>query len=367
MEHNKTVKILITDDEPKSLYTMEMLLYKEPFEILFAQSGQATLDLVEAEPPDLILLDIMMPDMTGFEVCRVLKSDKRWQHIPIILVTALDRKEDLVRGLEAGADEFLTKPVHGLELRARVRSMLRIKKQHDDLQEALRLREVMADMIIHDMRNPISALVLYTNLMTHRNGQSLPFNELAKKINHQVHRLNSFLGDLLLLAKIGSGKLLLQTTPLNVEKLLTSAATDHQDIADSKGITFKFSLPDKPREFSLDEKLLQRVFANLISNAIKFSPNDSTISLRVSYPESDANSPIQQAGFRAQVIDEGPGIPEEHRERIFDKYEIIEVKHEAIPQIGLGLAMCKMAVEAHGGRIFVEENQPTGAIFTIEI
>ena len=175
---------------------MEMLLSQEPYEILFADSGQTTLDKVEAESPDLLLLDVMMPDMTGYEVCQRLKADNRWRHIPIILVTALDRKEDVVSGLDAGADEFLTKPVHGAELRARVRTMLRIKNQYDELQEALELREEMADMIVHDMRSPISALMLYTDILERRKGSPLHHERLTGKIRLQVHRLNSYLGDL---------------------------------------------------------------------------------------------------------------------------------------------------------------------------
>ena len=143
--------ILIVDDEPSARDTLEALLFSEGYHLAFAASGQEALDRLDELTPDVILLDVMMPKMDGFEVCQLLKSDKQWRHVPIILVTALDNKQDLARGLDAGADDFVSKPANALELRARVRSMLRIKEQHDlleaqrrELQTALHLREELA-------------------------------------------------------------------------------------------------------------------------------------------------------------------------------------------------------------------------------
>lgn len=144
-------KILIVDDEPGTRHAMEALLYQENYELLFATSGQEAISKLAELSPDVILLDVMMPGMDGFEVCQFIKSDKQWQHIPIILVTALGSKKDLVRGIDSGADDFLSKPVSGLELSARVRSMLRIKNQYDqleqqrkDLEDALQVKEALA-------------------------------------------------------------------------------------------------------------------------------------------------------------------------------------------------------------------------------
>ena len=364
MEHHKISKILITDDEPKSLYTMEMLLSQEPYEIFFADGGLATISQFETDPPDALLLDVMMPDMTGYEVCRHLKADERWRHVPIILVTALDHKDDVVQGLEAGADEFLTKPVHGPELRARVQSMLRIKKQYDELQETLNLREDMANMIVHDMRNPISALLLYTDLLRLKGGASPQHEQFTQNITFQAHRLNAYLGDLLLLAKMRAGKLVLKPVLVDVVDLMKTAVQQHQELANSKGITIATKLPDQPLDLLLDKKLMQRVVDNLLSNALKFSPNNSTINLFLTYTNhGDDNQP----GLCIQVTDQGPGIPAEHRERIFDKFEIIDAQKEDIPQVGLGLAFCKLVVNAHNGKIYVENNKPTGAIFTVAI
>jgi two-component system sensor histidine kinase/response regulator len=362
MEYKAT--ILIVDDEPRSLYAIEMLLSQEPYQIVFADRGNAALEQVESENPDVILLDVMMPDITGYEVCKRLKSDERWRHIPIILVTALDRKEDVVQGLESGADEFLTKPVHGPELRARVNSMLRIKKQYDEIQETMQLREDMADMIVHDMRSPISALMLYTELLSKKGATKVSYEELAQKISVQSHRLNSYLGDMLLLAKMRSNKLILNRTPIDARALLLNASNQYRDAAASKDVELELIMPDVSCEISVDRKLMQRVLDNLLSNALKFSPQYGTITLCLEYQNgSDQDRPAALI----QVIDQGPGVPEEYHNRIFNKYEVVDLEQTDIPQIGLGLALCQMVVDAHDGRIFVKDNSPTGAVFCIEI
>ena len=141
-------RVMIVDDEHITRHTLEALLQQEGYDLFFADSGQEALNQVGEIKPDVILLDVMMPNINGFEVCRRIKANEDWRHIPIILVTALASKKDLARGIDAGADDFLSKPVSSLELSARVRSMMRIKSQYDqleaqklDLEKTLELRE----------------------------------------------------------------------------------------------------------------------------------------------------------------------------------------------------------------------------------
>jgi len=143
--------ILIVDDDSSARDTLEALLFQEGYDLFFAANGQEALERIDDVNPDVILLDVMMPGMDGFQVCQVLKTGPNWRHVPIILVTALDSREDMVRGFDAGGDDFVSKPIDGLELRARVRSMLRIKRQYDlleaqrrELQETLHLRSKLA-------------------------------------------------------------------------------------------------------------------------------------------------------------------------------------------------------------------------------
>jgi signal transduction histidine kinase len=359
-------KILIVDDEPRSLYAMEMLLYREPYRIILADGGEAAIEQVKRELPDVILLDVMMPDITGYDVCRRLKDDDRLRHIPIVLVTALQRKEDVVRGLDAGADEFLTKPVNGPELRARVRSMLRIKKQYDEIQETLQLREELANMIVHDMRTPLSTIALYSDILITKTGKEAngDYLRLAETIRSQSHRLNAFLSDMLVLAKMRAGKLMLNRKLADPYHLVNSAVEAYQPHADSKRMTLVRDMQTDGLLMRLDGKLMQRMIDNLLSNAIKFSPPDTTVTVRLRAVSTDTGA---EPVLRLQVIDEGPGVPTVYHERIFSKYETVHSDQTDVQQVGLGLALCRMVAESHGGRIYVENNVPTGAIFTVEI
>ena len=157
--------ILIVDDEASARATLEALLLVEGYNFIFAENADKAIISLEKTLPDIILLDMMMPEMDGMELCHVIKRNKKWQHIPIILVTALDSKEDLKRGIQAGADDFLSKPVSGIELRARVKSMLRIKAQYDQLQKMMMLREELANMVVHDMRSPLCTIIGYSDFL----------------------------------------------------------------------------------------------------------------------------------------------------------------------------------------------------------
>ena len=358
--------VLIVDDESVARDILEGFLFREGYQLAFACNGPEALALVEKSPPDIILLDVMMPEMDGFEVCRRLKSDKRWRHIPIVLITALGGKEDLIRGLDAGADDFLCKPVNDLELRARVRSLLRIKQQYDELQVGLHMREDLAHMIVHDMRTPLSAIQGYSELLLMQRKLNPENAETIEKILSQARRLNSFINDLLMVAKMESDQLILNRTPVDMNQLVRAVVESHEVLADSKGIKFVLDLPAESRRVSIDKTLFQRLLDNLISNALKYSPSQSLVTLKLEYPEkpSAPESPTPQ--IRLQVLDQGIGIADEDRERIFDKFAIADLKEKGI-QVGLGLAFCKTVTDAHQGRIYVEANEPTGSAFTVEI
>jgi two-component system, sensor histidine kinase and response regulator len=363
---DKRYSVLVVDDEPMGFDVIEAHLYREGYDLHYAASGLEALSLMDSLEPDVILLDVMMPEMDGIEVCRHLKSEPHWKHIPVIVVTALNSKEDLARSLDAGADDFLTKPVSGIELRARVRSMLRIKQQYDALQATLQLREDLSKMIVHDLRNPLTTILLCGNLLWESDlgGKNSKRLELIISSGRQ---LNSMINDLLMLAKMESGKILLKQVEVDLNELATEALSRVSKIAALKNLHLKSQLAPSTHRILGDANLLLRVFDNLLSNAIKFSGHDSTITVQVEDPErstSSAQGSTQPTQAIVRVIDEGIGISEELRERIFEKYEVGN-SVEGVTQLGLGLAFCKLVVEAHKGRIFVEANKPQGSIFTV--
>lgn len=356
-------RILIVDDDPFMRETFQVFLDIDGYDIRIAENGVAALARLEEIAADVILLDIMMPDMDGLEVCRRLKADERYRHIPVILVTALEMRDHVVRGLEAGADELVSKPVSAPELRARVRAMLRLKKQYDELVATLHLREALTHMIVHDMRSPLSVIRGYGELLLVAGSLSAEDRRCVQAMATQAERLNTFINDFLLMAKMQAGSLLLNRTDVDLKALAQELLHHYDLLAQSKSIRLRFEAPATLPVFSLDQHLWERLVDNLLSNALKFAPPNSTVMLKLS-SSLDAQG---QPHLFLRLFDEGPGIAPEHRQRIFEAYEIIQLHRAGTPQVGLGLAFCKMVVEAHGGRIWVEANQPQGSIFSVEI
>ncbi|KAA3665245.1 MAG: hybrid sensor histidine kinase/response regulator, partial [Chloroflexi bacterium] len=266
--------------------------------------------------------------------------------------------------LDASADDFLHKPYNSMELRARVRSMLRIKRRHDALQEALRLREDLSNMIVHDIRSPLSSILIYSDLLENFVPNEMGHDYL-QTIRNETNRLSAFLTDMLMMAKMEHGKLVLMPSIVDINALVRAAVEGFRSVAGLKNLELQVDLPDATGHVSLDKNLWRRVLDNLLSNAVKFSPPNGRITIQVAYPRQNGNEPAPQICIC--VLDEGPGIPIEHQDTIFDKFKIVATGRRDIAQVGLGLAFCKMVVDAHNGRVYVEPNQPKGSVFTVEM
>jgi two-component system sensor histidine kinase/response regulator len=360
--------ILIVDDETNNFDTLETLLSATPaemseqqdYELYYAASGQEAIAFLDILPPDLILLDVMMPGIDGIEVCRQIKAKAQWRSIPIVMVTALTEKEDLARCLAAGADDFISKPVNRFELRGRIQSLLRIKHQYDSLQSLFKLRDDMVKMIVHDLRNPLTGVL--ANLEIFRSVET-PKSELAGELldraESSAQTLRGLIDDLLTISLIESGTIRLNRTEIDLFALIHTAIANFEAIAADKNqvLVTQCSL-ESERKISGDFAMMRRMVDNLLSNAIKFSPSHSEILVNVKF--------LTDGDAKIQVIDSGSGVPEALQQKIFEKYEIGTPMPD-ISQIGLGLAFCKMAVEAHGGNICVKSNQPKGSIFEIAL
>ncbi|HEY9662977.1 MAG TPA: hybrid sensor histidine kinase/response regulator [Allocoleopsis sp.] len=363
--------ILVVDDEPIGFTVVRSLLKLEGYEFFYAASGEEALNQLSANLPDVILpdvilLDVMMPGKDGIETCWEIKANPEWTHIPIIIVTALNSKEDLARGLEAGANDFISKPVNGIELRARVRSMLRMKQQYDALKATLKLREDMSSMMVHDLRTPVTTIILGSQMLLMQSLLPPKAQERLQIVYKAGQQLSSMINELLLIAKLEAGSLILNQSELDLNVLATTVMSEFRELAHSRKLTLEAQLPDPGQWITADVNLLHRLMDNLLSNAIKFSPQGSTVTLSVEYLPHSINNGEVRMQAKIQVADQGPGIKAELRPHIFNRYEIGEVR-EDVPQFGLGLTFCKLVAEAHGGRIYVEDNSPRGAVFTVEI
>ncbi len=352
--------VLVVEDEEKSRRLMRDLLVAHGYQVSEAIDGEDALMQVAKQFPDCILLDVMMPRMDGFEVCRRLQADKRTVPIPVILVTALHDREDRIKGIAAGATDFITKPVDTPEMLLRVRNALRTKKLFDQRTALLRMREELSDMIVHDLRNPLLAITLCADGLGKRCTPS-EVAHLAEAILGQTQLLDCFVNDLLAVSKMEQGHLTLHRAREDLVELGRASFHNLRVLAANKGIRLVLAAPDGACFAEVDKALFARLLDNLIANAVKFASDNSCVTLTFT-PASDAGMPI-----RFTVEDEGPGIPLSYRETIFEKYGVVKMKNRDMPQIGLGLTFCRMAVEAHGGRITVDARQPHGSVFMIEL
>ncbi|MBK8047258.1 MAG: response regulator [Anaerolineales bacterium] len=368
-------RVLIIDDETGSGDALRVQLQADDIDVVHVASGREAIQRMPELVPDVILLDLLMPDLDGFEVCRILKQSPTYRHIPVILVTALDSVQDRVRGLESGADEFLTKPVSRMELQARVRTMLRIKIQYDELERLLELRQALSYMIVHDLRNPLAAVMLYMQLLKRKGAlppDQVRYLDLAIS---ESQKMSNFLDDMLMLAKMERGKLSLSRSPLFIERIINQVRDKFGPLAEAQGVTLHIATTDQPYPIMGDVTLMQRVVENLVANALKFAPPQTTVTVLVEFPKGKEALPGNGAAagatpnalVRISVQDQGRGIPPDDMVRMFDQYEAVFMKEHGKSELGLELAFCRMIAEAHGGRIFAGNNPDRGAIITVEI
>jgi two-component system, sensor histidine kinase and response regulator len=353
--------VLIVDDQPSSYDVLDLFLAQEPYRLGYESSGEKLLLRLESlrqNLPDAILLDMILEGMSGLEACETIKQHPNWSHIPIIMMTAANTKDELTQCFAAGADDFLSKPINRLELKARLRARLRDKQQCDELKAALQLREEMATMIIHDLRAPATTVSLSAKRLLNPELSPEKQRSAIDRILRVSCTQEDLLNDLLITAKFEAGQLSLQRTPVDLSELMAEICIDYEEIAAQRYIHLVQTIPAVNPVQSLDRRLIQRVIENLLTNAIRYSPKYSIITLQLEYPTSDT--------VHIQVLDQGRGIKPDLKARFFERFTIGEPQPNIL-QMGLGLSFCKMVVELHQGQIEIEDNSPMGTIFTVKL
>lgn len=366
--------ILAVDDHPANLNLLFDLLGDAGFDLLVAQSGESALARAEKTTPDIILLDIMMPGMDGFETCQKLKANPRTQKIPVIFMTALSDTVDKVKGFELGAVDYITKPIQAEEVLARVRTHLTIQRLQNDItqknkelekflaqeKELNQLKTHFLSMASHEFRTPLTTIQLSSNLLK-RYGGKMGDEKRAEEcavIERAVMRMTTLLNDVLMIAKGEAGKVELNRERVNILELCQQVVDTYKLLSDgTHTVTITFSGDFVP--ILVDPKLLHHVFSNLLSNAIKYSPKGGTIAVQV-----------KQTPERVlwQVTDQGMGIPADELPHLFEVFH--RAKNAAsIQGTGLGLSIVKQFVELHGGTITVNsvENQGTTFLITLPV
>lgn len=358
--------ILVVDDTVENLRLLSVMLSAQGYEVRPVTNGRQALQAVERDPPDLILLDINMPGMNGYEVCVQLKANPALKDIPVIFLTALSDVADKVKAFDVGGIDYITKPFQLEEVQARVRTHVALRRAGLELADSYarlasleRLRDDLVHMVVHDMRSPLTVMLGHLAMLRQGPLKGLSGDALEDltAAERGARRLGRMANDLLDVSRLEEGKL-----PLRREESdLVLAARDaigNLGMLD-RSRTLELHAAGQAR-CSFDVDLVRRVLENLISNAIKHSRAGDVLQISVATVEGRA---------RVEVRDQGPGVPPEARQRIFEKFQSSapaaeRKKHHSV---GLGLTFCKLAVEAHGGAIGVSPREPKGSVFWFEL
>lgn len=365
---NKPDRILVVDDLPDNCFLIQALLQEEGYQIDTVNSGSAALAYIEQSPPDLLLLDVMMPGMDGYEVTRRIRQ-ANLPFMPILLITAHDQPS-VAQGLNIGADEFIRKPVEVDELVARVRSLLRLKHSVDERDQIARQREDFVSRLTHDLRTPLVAADRMLNLF-----QQGALGELTPAMQEAVVTMLRSNQNLLLMVNMllevyryEAGRKNLTFSPVNLIELIQEVVAELTPLASEKGLllTFEPLVSDGKQVEAMvlgDRLELRRVLTNLIGNAIKFTDAGSVkVQLSTGVNTSTSGQPIPV--LILSITDTGPGIPSQELPTLFESF--ITGSHRRAGS-GLGLHLSRRIVEAHLGTIEVQSEVGTGSVFTVQL
>jgi len=349
--------ILIVDDIPANLVLLGHILKNIGYKVRPVPSGELALKVAEKEKPDLIFLDIMMPEMDGFEVCRRLKEDKNLSDVPIIFISALNDTQDVVKALEAGGADFITKPFQAEEVRARAATHLKLYLQNKELQKANAEKDKFFSIIAHDLRSPFSNFLGVTQTLEEMLPQ-LSMEEIqmfASSMHKSAIVLFRLLENLLQWSRIQRGMIPYEPEMTILQPLIDEGVAMSQETARKKEIEIAIEIPNGLEVYS-DKNMAHTIVRNLVSNAVKFTPRGGKINVTAKI--------LNDNFVEVSVSDTGIGMPPSMVESIFH----IDVKTnrdgtEGEPSTGLGLLLCKEFIEKNGGSIHLESEEGKGSIF----
>ncbi len=377
--------VLVADDVPANVELLVDQLHILGYRTATATDGPSALAIAFEVRPDLCLLDVSMPagDLgvsdraTGYEVCRRLKRDPRTSRVPVIFVTALTDANDRVRAIEAGGDDFLTKPHNRQVLGARLRSLLRLKAATDALENTVRrlrelekVRDDLLKMMVHDLKSPLTSVLATLEMVADGDhGAVTEVQRLALgDAQGKSEELLGLIDDLLEVARVEEEEVVLRPEPIAPSQLIDDLCRDWAVRLAAANASLSVDVADRTPTFSADRALVRRVFNNLLQNALVHGAGrDGRLTVRVSARQV-------ADGVLFTVADTGRGVAAEYRELIFRKFQTARLPSTAVERThgrgsGLGLAFCKLAVEAHGGRVWVQsataEGEFPGAAFHV--
>jgi two-component system, sensor histidine kinase and response regulator len=353
-------RILVVDDVTQNLQVVGTMLRNQGYHVMPATSGPQALERLRAQPPDLILLDLMMPEMDGLEVCRRLKADAVTERIPVIFLTASNEMDHLVKGFTAGAVDYVTKPFNAPELLARVRTHLELQHARQRLREMNDEKNEFMGIVAHDLRSPLGTIKGFAEVLLE--DSQMPRAELqdfTRRIHDTAVRMAEMVQNLLDSNRIERGEMKLNLAPVELCSVLGSVVEAYRQRAAAKQQTIQLQNGTPPVMVLVDAIVIVQVLENLLSNAVKYSPSGRSIYVRLNKSAE---------AIRCEVQDEGPGLSAEDQKKLFGKFARLSAKPTGgEPATGLGLSIVKKMVEAMNGRVWCESEAGRGATFVVEL
>ena len=360
-------KILIVDDVVSNVLLLKILLTNEKFQVCTASNGNMCIEMAKSEHPDLILLDVMMPDLNGFDTAVILKKDPETQEIPIIFLTALNNPSDLVKGFQVGANDFLTKPFNKEELIMRVMHQIQlvaakriIIRQNEELKRTISNRDKMYSVIAHDLRSPMASIRMVLNLAVNVVSKDIVGEEifgLLDKANRESEETHDLLDNLLKWTKSQTGRLSVVYQELDLDDIVPGVVDIFRMIAEMKKIELKYIPADEKLIVHADNDMIKTIIRNFLSNAVKFTPEGKSV--EVFYK--------REGDFaRISVRDHGVGIEPDRVEAIFHTGETT-YGTGGEEGSGLGLQLCQDFARKNGGEARVESTLGEGSTFSFTI
>ena len=357
-------KILIVDDVVSNVLLLKILLTNEKFQVCTANCGNACIEQAKKEHPDLILLDVMMPDISGFDTAVILKKDPETKDIPIIFLTALNTPADLVKGFQVGANDFLTKPFNKEELVMRVVQQISlvaakriIIQQNEELKRTISNRDKMYSVIAHDLRSPMASIRMVLNLAVSVVSPDTVGEEiynLLDKANRESEETHDLLDNLLKWTKSQTGRLNVVYQDMDLNEVVPGVVDIFITIAEMKKVKLQFIPNDDKFEVHADNDMIKTVIRNFISNAIKFSREDSSIEVFITRQDDFA---------KISIRDHGVGIAPERLDTLFHGGETT-YGTGGEEGSGLGLQLCADFARKNGGDVMVESTLGEGSTFS---
>lgn len=361
--------ILIVDDTPVNLKLLSELLAKYGYKTRTAMNGQDALEAINTQPPDLILLDIMIPKMSGYEVGERLQANPETKSIPIIFISALSDTDNIVRAFEVGGVDYIVKPFKFREVLARVKNHLTLIEQHHQIEESKererqyyetlsQMKDHFISAATHDLKNPLSLIIGYASLL--ETVPTVVADEDAmlfvKGIQQGTYKMTNLVTEMLELLQLESG-IQLDIALVSLHDFMTKVTGKFEHTARQKPVTLTVKLPEEDVMVAIDEARIERVLDNLISNAIKYTQAGGEVNIQAQ---------VKADHWSFHVEDNGYGIPADDLPRLFEAFfRVKEKQHREIEGTGLGLAIVNSIVEQHHGEIYIKSELGTGSRFSV--